>query len=67
MQANRRVHDARIIFSDLAVKRHGAADTIFLQNLHQPPDADPVAVVAARVVTDVGGSGAQLDVENARY
>ncbi len=40
--------DLRVMVADVAVQGRAGADAVPAQDLHQPPDADPVAVVALR-------------------
>src|SRR5215510_4809778 len=49
--------DLRMMIADLAVQRGAGADAIAGQNLHDPPDADPVAVIPNRPVADVRDLG----------
>ncbi len=63
LRLHRLFHDARIEAADLGVERHRAADAVLGQHLHDPPHADPIAVVAARMVADVRRLIADLDME----
>src|SRR4029453_9791147 len=57
------LHDAGIVLSRLRVERDGAPHAVLLHYLDEPPDADAVAVVAARVIAHVGRAAADLPVE----
>ena len=45
--------DLRMVIAELAVQRGAGADAVTAQHLHDPPDADPVAVIAHRPVAHV--------------
>src|SRR5262245_60972659 len=57
------LHDAWIVLPRLAVERDGPAHAVLLLHLDEPPDADAVAIVAARVIAHVGRPAADLPVE----
>jgi hypothetical protein len=57
------VHDARIETADLAIERDRAAHAMPAQHIHDAPDADAIAVVAAGVVANIRCSGAKLDMK----
>src|SRR6267378_3445839 len=40
--------DLRVVVADVAVQCRAGADAVLAQHIHQPPNADPVAVVALR-------------------
>src|SRR5438132_1604329 len=49
------LHDnVRMLETDFAVQRHGCTDAVAVEHLHQPEDADAVAVVAHRPLRYVG-------------
>src|SRR2546421_7162969 len=49
--------DFRVMVAHLAVQRGAGADAVATQYLHQPPDADAVAVITHRPVAHVGDLG----------
>src|SRR5262249_48330607 len=49
--------DLRVMVANLAVERGAGADTVAGQNLHDPPDADPVAVIPHGPVAHVRDPG----------
>src|SRR6202034_3533709 len=63
LQLRHFLHDARIEPADLGIERDGAAYIVLRKRLHDPPHADPVTVVAARMIADVGRVTADLDME----
>src|SRR5438477_2365018 len=49
----RLLDDLRMVIANFAVKRGAGADAVAGQHLHDPPDADPVAVIPHGPVPDV--------------
>ena len=47
-QFDRGFDDLRVVIADVAVQGRAGADPVFLQHIHDPPDADAVAVIALR-------------------
>ena len=41
-----RPDDLRVVVANIAVEGRAAPDAVFAQHIHQPPNADPVAIVA---------------------
>src|SRR6266849_6163066 len=54
-ELDRGLHDLRVMVANVAVEVRAGADAALLQHLHNPPDADPVAVVALRPGAHRGG------------
>src|SRR6516162_3590198 len=47
-ELDRSADDLRVMVADVAVQRRASADAVLAQHIHQPPDADPVAIIALR-------------------
>src|SRR6516162_3905042 len=47
-ELDRRPDDLRVVVADVAVQCRAGADAVLAQHIHQPPDADPIAIVALR-------------------
>src|SRR5579859_5052540 len=52
--------DPRVVLTNIGIEQDGGTDAIFVQQLHDPPDADPAAIVPPTLVQRVGVTSRRL-------